>query len=148
MVKKLKQSWRRFKTGSIGWRFQQQFRYRQQAGHGPLEKALFIGGGSLLMVAGVVFLFIPGPGLLVFLLGGVLVAQQSLLAARILDWMEVHARQLIAWSFGLWRSFSPALKILLVVLALVVIGMAGLGAAKLLAANAHFSTTAWLTRER
>jgi hypothetical protein len=70
-----------------------------------------------------------------------------LLAARALDWTEIRARKLLNRSLGAWRSFSPALKILLVVLALVVVGAVGFGAFnafKLLIAKRGFATAAWL----
>ncbi|MGH7825388.1 MAG: PGPGW domain-containing protein [Candidatus Binatia bacterium] len=129
-LEKLKRNWRRFKSGSPGHRFQQQFSRRRQSSRSPVQKALFIGGGTLLMTAGLFFLFVPGPGLLILLLGAVLIAQQSLVAARALDWTEIRLRKLIIWSLRAWRSSSPALKIMLVVLALVVVGAVGFGAFK------------------
>jgi len=134
MLEKLKRSWQRFKAESPGQRFQQQFRRRRQSGHTPLQKALFIAGGILLMAVGVFFFFIPGPGLVIVLFGAVLVAQHSLMAARVLDWTEIQVRPLLTWILRAWRGFSPALKFLLVFLALVAVGAVGFGALKFLLA--------------
>ncbi|MGH7765892.1 MAG: PGPGW domain-containing protein [Candidatus Binatia bacterium] len=134
MLERLKRRWRHFKAGTPGRRFQQQYDRRRESGRSPVKKVLFIGLGTLLMVAGVFFLFVPGPGLLVLVLGAALIAQQSLLAARTLDSIEIRVRKLLNWILGAWRSFSPALKILVAVLALVVVGAVGFGAFKLLIA--------------
>jgi Putative transmembrane protein (PGPGW) len=54
----------------------------------------------LFMAAGFVLLFIPGPGLVFLFVGAFLIAQQSLLAARALDWSELRLKKLLAWSLG------------------------------------------------
>ena len=107
MWKKFKQTWRRLKAANPGQRFQQEFRRRHGAGRSPIQKALLIVGGLLLMAAGFLLLFIPGPGLLFLFAGGFLIAQQSLVAARVLDWSEVRLRKLLAWSLRAWRRSSP-----------------------------------------
>jgi hypothetical protein len=62
MWEKFKQTWRRLKAANPGQRFQQEFRRRHGAGRSPIQKALLIVGGLLLMAAGFLLLFIPGPG--------------------------------------------------------------------------------------
>jgi uncharacterized protein (TIGR02611 family) len=142
MLKRLKRSWQRFKAGVPGQRFQEQYRRRREPGPSLVQKALFIGGGILLLAAGFIFLFIPGPGLLVAFVGALLIARQSLVAARALDWTEVRARKLLTWVLARWRRSSPALKILLVIFALVVVGAVGFGAFEWLIANSGFETIA------
>ena len=132
MWKKFKQTWRRLKAANPGQRFQQEFRRRHSAGRSPIQKALLIVGGLLLMAAGFLLLFIPGPGLVFLFVGGFLIAQQSLVAARVLDWSETRLRKLLAWSLRAWRRSSTALKLLLVVVAVVVLGAVGLGVFKFL----------------
>jgi hypothetical protein len=127
MWEKFKQTWRRLKADKPGQRFQQEFRRRHSAGRSPIQKALLIVGGLLLMAAGFLFLFIPGPGLLFLFAGGFLIAQQSLVAARMLDWSEIRLRKLLAWSLRAWRSSSPTLKVMLVVAAMAIVGAVGLG---------------------
>ena len=127
MLEVVKQTWRRFKAAKPGQRFQQEFSRRQGAGRSPVQKVLFIVGGLLLMAAGFLFLFIPGPGLVVILIGGFLIAQQSLVAARVLDWTEIRLRKLLTWSLRAWRRSSPTLKVLFVVVAVVLLGVVGFG---------------------
>ena len=100
MWKKFTQTWRRIRAGKAGQRFQQEFKRRHGAGRSPVRKALLIGGGLLFMAAGFVLLFIPGPGLVVLFVGAFLIAQQSLLAARALDWSELRLRKLLGRSLG------------------------------------------------
>jgi len=135
MLENLKRSWQRFKAGRPGHRFEQQFSRRQRPSRGTVQKAFFIGAGILLMAGGVFFLFVPGPGLVLVSVGAILVAQQSLLAARALDWTEIRVRKLLVWGWGAWRSASPALKVLLVVLALAAIGAVGFGVFSFLVAS-------------
>ncbi len=132
MWEMFKQTWRRFKAGNPGQRFQREFRRRHSAGRSPIQKALLIVGGLLLMAAGFLLLFIPGPGLVFLFVGGFLIAQQSLVAARVLDWSEIRLRKLLAWSLRAWRRSSTTLKALLVVVAVVVLGAVGLGVFKFL----------------
>jgi hypothetical protein len=59
MLKHLKQSWRRFKAGLPGRRFQQQFRLRQGLRSGAARKALFMAAGILIVAAGFFFFLSP-----------------------------------------------------------------------------------------
>jgi UPF0716 family protein affecting phage T7 exclusion len=99
MLKDLKQSWQRFKAGLPGRRFQQQFRQRRRFRSGAARKALLIAGGILLAAAGVFLLFVPGPGIITLLIGAVVIAQQSSLAARAFDRIEISLRRFIKQSF-------------------------------------------------
>ena len=127
MWEKFKQTWRRLKVGKPGQRFQQEFRRRHGAGRSTIQKALLVIGGLVFMAAGFLLFFIPGPGLLFLFAGGFLIAQQSLVAARALDWSEIRLRKLLAWSLRAWRRSSPTLKVILVVAAVGVLGAVGLG---------------------
>lgn len=132
MLEELKQSWHYFKAAPPGKRFQQHFKRRQQARSSSFQKVLFIGGGLLLIVAGLVLLLIPGPGSILLLLGAALIAQESFVAARALDWIEIRVRKLVAWSMKVWRHSSALAKILLVLVALTLLGAGGVGVYQLL----------------
>jgi hypothetical protein len=99
MLKDLKQSWRRFKAGLPGRRFQQQFRQRRRFRSGAARKSLFMAIGILLAAAGIFLLFVPGPGIIILLIGAVLIAQQSSLAARAFDRIEIRLRKFIRHNF-------------------------------------------------
>jgi hypothetical protein len=51
--------------------------------------------GAILVLAGVLLMVIPGPGLLLFFFGLGVIGTESLLVARFMDWSEVRARRLI-----------------------------------------------------
>jgi UPF0716 family protein affecting phage T7 exclusion len=99
MLKHTRQSWRRFKAGLPGRRFQQQFRQRRRFRSGAARKSLLMATGILLAVAGVFLLFVPGPGIIILLIGAVLIAQQSSLAARAFDRIEIRLRKFIRQNF-------------------------------------------------
>ena len=99
MIKHLRQSWQRFKAGLPGRRFQQQFRLRQGFRSGAARKASFMAAGILIVAAGIFLLFVPGPGIIILLIGAVLIAQQSSLAARAFDRIEIRLRKFIKEKF-------------------------------------------------
>jgi hypothetical protein len=99
MLRHLKQSWQRFQSGLPGRRFQQQFRLRQRFRSGAARKVFFISAGILVGAAGIFLLFVPGPGILTLLIGAVLIAQQSSMAARIFDRIEIRLRKFIRANF-------------------------------------------------
>ena len=104
MFDALKQRWRRFAAAPPGQRFQAHFQRRQQTRPRELHwKILAIGGGVLIMGAGIFFMLAPGPGLLIFLVGAGLVAEESLAAARLMDWADLRAQPLAAWISARWR---------------------------------------------
>jgi len=82
--------WDELKRGTPGRRFQS--RYERSRERGTLRKWLVIAGGLLLVLAGIVFLPLPGPGLLIIAAGAFLMAEESLAAARALDWTEQKIR--------------------------------------------------------
>ncbi len=56
------------------------------------------------MAAGLFFLPAPGPGFLILFAGAALLAEESLTAARALDWTEVRLRRLAKWGRRAWRA--------------------------------------------
>lgn len=99
----------------------------------------------MIFLAGIFFLPAPGPGMLILFIGASLIAQESLLAARTLDWTEFRLRALAARSRRWWRSASPAAKALLAVSALVIVVALVFGAyhAALAAGVRRFSAGWW-----
>jgi len=89
----LKKTWRELKRGEPGHRFQS--RYERRASSGGARKWALIAAGAVLMLLGIIFLPLPGPGLLIIAAGALLVAEESLSAARALDWLEQQARRVI-----------------------------------------------------
>jgi uncharacterized protein (TIGR02611 family) len=133
MLRRLRKSWHDFKKLEPGKRFQQ--RYRQGPKAGKLRKLLFLGGGTLIMIAGLFSLPAPGPGFLILFVGAGLVAQQSLIAARALDWTELRVRRLLAWARRVWRKASVPVRIALIFAAVLVALAVGYGAYQLVFAQ-------------
>lgn len=83
---------------------------RQRVHMGVLERFAFGLLGVVFVVAGVVMLVIPGPGMVAIVLGVALFALESIRLARLLDWSERTLRRL-------WRTH----RVQLVAVAAVVV---------------------------
>lgn len=77
-------------------------------------------------MAGFALLPTPGPGILLLFFGGSLLAQESLLAARILDWAEIRLRHFAVNSHKIWRKAHITLKVLITVSLICLLGLVGL----------------------
>ncbi len=89
----LKRRVRRFLAAPAGTRFRAH--YERMKARASLTRALIgIGSGLILLAIGLILLFLPGPGMLVALIGAALIAGESLTVARILDGIEVRATAL------------------------------------------------------
>ena len=123
---KLKRYWERLRYARPGERFQELYQQRQRIRRTFWPRLFFVALGGLLIATGIVLMFVPGPGLLVAALGAALIAQESLVAARLLDGAEKRLRKLLGTAKISWQRASPAMRALLVVAALA---LAAAGAA-------------------
>jgi hypothetical protein len=90
MFDAMKHRWRRLAAVRSGARFRTHHRDLQQ--RPSLVRALLvIGCGLLLLAAGLVMLVLPGPGLLVAVIGAALIAGESRVVARLLDRVDLCA---------------------------------------------------------
>lgn len=135
MLQALKDHWQDLKRGQPGKRFQDHYKRRHESRSSGLRKALFLGGGALIVAAGLFFLPAPGPGFIIIFLGGGLIAQESLRAARLLDWCELRVRAVARWGLGVWRRASAAGKTAIAFLGLLLVGGAGFAAYQIFLAN-------------
>ena len=107
MFDTLHQRWQQFAAAPPGQRFQAHFARRQQTRpRGLHQTILALGGGILVMGARLFFLLAPGPGILIFLVGALLVAEESRTVARRLDGADLRLRRLAAWAAARWRQRS------------------------------------------
>jgi hypothetical protein len=115
MRARLKESWRTFKAGRPGSRFQERFARRHQytGGRYNPNKILHIGVGIVLIFVGLFLLAVPGPGSLVLVAALGLLGSEFLFLARILDGGELGVRKGLRWSVSYWTRLSPPKKILL-----------------------------------
>jgi len=88
MFDRLRKQWRVFRADPAGERFQRRYK-RNTARAGMVRKFAVIGGGLALLVIGIALLVLPGPGLLLMLLGAGFVAEESLIAAKMLDRLDL-----------------------------------------------------------
>lgn len=135
MLKKFKQSWRRFQSSTPGQRFQKRYAQHRKSAHGILLRIFFSGAGLLLVAAGIFFLPAPGPGLVIVVLGASLLAQESLWVARVLDGTELILRNMYARSVRCWRAASSAFKAFLGFFAVVLFAALALSAYRILFVN-------------
>jgi uncharacterized protein (TIGR02611 family) len=121
MIGRTKASWRRFRAGKPGHRFQDRYHHRQQK-RGHLAKRIFLICLGVVLAVGSLFLApLPGPGFATVFLGLAILAGEVRPAARFLDWAEVRTRELVRWVRGVWRS-SAAGKVLVLSVAAGCVG--------------------------
>jgi hypothetical protein len=87
-----------------------------------------IGLAILLVVAGVIFCFIPGPGLPLIFIGAGLLANHSLVVARALDWTDLKIRKAARSAKNWWLHASTFARYAVVILAALLAGGTGYGA--------------------
>jgi len=114
----VKEEWKHFKHDAPGERFRNHHRRMQtkSRSHAAVSLAL----GVLLLAGGVVFLFIPGPGLPLIVFGIALVASHSRRLSSMLDRAEPRMRDRGHRAASWWRARSRAQKAGLVTAAILV----------------------------
>ena len=100
----VKRQWKHFVAMPSGRRFQTRHRLRRSQTGGLWRKVLVVGLGALIVLAGVVMLVMPGPGLLAMILGAALIAEESLIAARLLDRLDCYCTR----QYARWRAYLAA----------------------------------------
>jgi hypothetical protein len=99
MFRTLKARWRAFIAVPRGERFQFHHRQTHRKDAPPWTRYATIAAALVLIALGILMIVLPGPGLLAILAGGVLLAGESLFAARALDRLDLivlHVRE--RWS--------------------------------------------------
>jgi hypothetical protein len=97
---RLKEEWRAFVRAEAGTRFARLHERKQAGRRGWWGRLAWWGMGVALMLAGLVMLVTPGPGILTLALGAACIAQESLPVALRCDRAELRLRA--AWAR--WRS--------------------------------------------
>src|SRR5687767_11804866 len=104
MLRRLNALWKRLEALESGERFQTL--HREQQDKPPALKATYLGVAVASFLAGVVFIFIPGPAVLFFAFSGALLATQSSRVARALDVAELRGRKALDPIRARWRHRS------------------------------------------
>ena len=76
-----------------------------------------IAAAIVCLAIGAVLAVIPGPALPFFFLGGGLLATESRVVARFMDWAEVRLRKIIAWAKRRWHRMPLIGRIAVVMFA-------------------------------
>lgn len=107
-----KAQWKHFAAQPPGRRFRERYQRRRESrsGRGWCAKILSIVGGIVCLAIGAVLTVAPGPAVVFFALGGILIANESRGAARALDWIDVKLAPLIAWVQRQWERLSPVTR--------------------------------------
>ncbi len=112
VISRLKKQWRHFAARPPGRRFRDRYADRHDA-HRPRAwwwKAINWGGGGLLIVVGVFLTVVPGPAVLFFAVGGLMLAGESRRTARLLDWIDVKTAPLLHWIHRRWQQLHPVTR--------------------------------------
>ncbi len=98
MGEPLREQWKRFAALPSGRRFQLRYRQHREKSAGLARKVVLMSLGVAFMLLGMTMLVLPGPGLLVMLIGMALIAESSLFASRLLDRIDLwFARRIKRW---------------------------------------------------
>jgi hypothetical protein len=119
--------WRTLRRGRPGHRFQERYEASRRAKNrrSIIGRIVRLGLAIVALAIGIVLMFIPGPAILFYLISGSLLAAESRVVARALDWSEVQLRKSARWLKIQWRKLPLAGKIF-AGLAVLAIGAAGL----------------------
>ena len=130
MLLALKQQWHGLQRSSPGHRFQNRYASaRRQRDRVPTwQRILQLGLAMVLVAAGVVFVFIPGPAILFFALAGAMLASESRAVARGLDWTELRIRSGWHRVERFWTKLSRGGKITFIGLVAALLAAVGLAA--------------------
>jgi hypothetical protein len=104
MLESIKQDWKSFKNAPPGERFKTE--HERIDRYPGWQRAVRAVAGILITLAGVVFLFIPGPGTLVMSFGVALLSGFWKPLARFMDRMEPRIRE---WLENRKRTFHALL---------------------------------------
>lgn len=111
MFASIQRRWKELAGGRPGSRFQRRFENRSHSGRNPgWQRVLNIVLALACFVVGVILVFVPGPAILFFIMGGGLLATESLLVASLLDASELRLRKLVRWVRRHWLRLSAVGK--------------------------------------
>jgi hypothetical protein len=97
--------WRELKGGRPGRRFVDCYEssHERQRQCGAGKRVVLIAAAILAFAIALVLSVFPGPAIPFFFIAGGLLATESRVVARFMDWGEVKIRALLAWAKRRWR---------------------------------------------
>jgi uncharacterized protein (TIGR02611 family) len=94
MLDGLKRKWSEFRKSPPGHRFRERYERQRKKNKGH-PNCLNVVGGIALIVVGIIFLPMPGPGSIIICFGLVLIASEFRHIAQFLDWSELRIRKFL-----------------------------------------------------
>lgn len=91
-MRALRQFWRELKSGEPGRRFRDYHERHAKTKRRLLVRVAKLVGAVVAFAIAIAEVFIPGPAILFFFLGGALLASEFKFAATAMDWLEVRLR--------------------------------------------------------
>jgi hypothetical protein len=97
MIERIRWNWRHFSRGRAGLRFRERYRLHQSRRRGGFDivRISYIVGGALLIALSALLGWLPVLGWGTAILGLSMIAGEFYPVARLMDWLEVRARQLL-----------------------------------------------------
>ncbi len=116
MFEKLKKNWKELLASEPGNRFQVRYwRLRKKRSNRfRLKKFFRIFSGIIVIFIGMFFWLIPGSGWLIIIIGAGIIAGESLIVARCMDWAEIKIRVIIFKFNETWHSQNLIIKIIII----------------------------------
>ena len=115
---RFREHWREIKRGRPGHRFQARYANSRQRKRQArvAHRIIFLVAGLLAFAIGGLLAVFPGPAIPFFFLGGALLATESRVMARVMDWSELRLRAVAAWARKHWRRLPGFARIVLIIL--------------------------------
>jgi hypothetical protein len=112
----LRKDWRDLKRGRPGHRFQDRYErtHRCEPHCSTAKRIATIVVAVVVMAVALFFAVFPGPAIPFFFIGGALLATQSRVIARWMDWIELRVRKVVAWLKRHWRRLPLAGRVVVV----------------------------------
>lgn len=132
MLKSIRRELRLLRDAPAGRRFIRRYK-RMKAGSPPAYlRWLRTGASAFVFVAGLAMLVMPGPGILVAILGLAMLGGEFRRVSVLMDSAELKLREWIAAFLNRWRHTSTALRIGAVATAALAVVALGYGVLKIL----------------
>jgi hypothetical protein len=132
-----KRQWKAFRSGQPGQRFQDRYERsrKMRASQSWVVRLLKPVAALVLVIGGIVLCFIPGPGLPLIVIGAGLLADESCIIARGMDWTELRLRKLLKMALRWWHGASLLAKEGAIAVATLMASAAAYGAYRFLLAH-------------
>lgn len=119
MLDGLKSRLKEFLKDEPGSRFQARYERVRSTGNNLPRTVLMMGGGLVVLAAGLVLLPAPGPGMVVVAIGAAMIAQESLVIAKFLDWLELRGHNGYLRLKARWVRWPKVARLAVTIVALL-----------------------------